>query len=170
MKTLKSILTITAIFLCINYVKAATSELTNSLNAVTKTYLDIKNALVANNAAEAETKAGEMAKVIGAVPEKDMTPEQHKVWTEYVNKLLFDSRHMSEHNPIDHKREHFASLSTNMFAVLKAFNLNTMVLYKQYCPMKKTYWVSENAAIKNPYYGTGSMATCGSTKETLKVR
>jgi hypothetical protein len=33
--------------------------------------------------------------------------------------------------------------------------------------MKKMYWLSSEAAIKNPYYGK-MMLTCGSVTETIK--
>jgi hypothetical protein len=169
MKTLKTILFSIIMVLGFSYAKADQLALNTEINNVTKAYLGIKNALVTNNAHEAENKALEMFKALNTVPGKDMTAEQHKVWAEYVNKLLFDSRHISEHNAVDHKREHFASLSDNLFKVLKAFKLNNVTLYKQYCPMKKSSWISETAAIKNPYFGNGSMAECGTTKETLKA-
>jgi len=33
--------------------------------------------------------------------------------------------------------------------------------------MKDAYWLSNETAIKNPYYGS-RMLTCGSVKDTLK--
>ncbi|MDB5111543.1 MAG: hypothetical protein JWR67_2657 [Mucilaginibacter sp.] len=168
MKLSKAILSLIIVLSAFNLVKADPPTLSTALNTVTKTYLGIKNALVTNNAIEAENMAKDMISALNAVPEKEMTAEQHKLWFDYLNKLEFDSRHISESNPVDHKREHFASLSTNLFIVLKAFKLNTATIYKQYCPMKKAYWISETATIKNPYYGIGSMVTCGTTKEVLK--
>jgi hypothetical protein len=53
-----------------------------------------------------------------------------------------------------------------MFELVKGLKLNTNTLYEQYCPMKKATWLSESAAIKNPYYGS-QMLTCGKTTETL---
>jgi hypothetical protein len=53
-----------------------------------------------------------------------------------------------------------------MFEVVKGLKLNTAVVYRQYCPMKKSYWLSESPAIENPYYGN-QMLTCGEVKETL---
>jgi hypothetical protein len=53
-----------------------------------------------------------------------------------------------------------------MFELVKGLMLHTTTLYEQYCPMKKATWLSETAAIKNPYYGS-QMLTCGKTTETL---
>lgn len=168
MKTLKTLFLLILVSTAFASAKAEPATLGAALTNVTGAYLGIKNALVANNATEAENKALDLVKAINAVPEKSMTEDQHKTWALYVNKLLFDSRHISESNPVAHKREHFASLSTNLFDVLKAFKLNTASLYKQYCPMKKAYWISETNTIKNPYYGKGDMETCGVTKDELK--
>jgi len=79
---------------------------------------------------------------------------------------LFDARHISSVNAVDHQREHFASLSNNMYELLKALKSNTATLYEQYCPMKKAYWLSESQQIKNPYFGS-QMPTCGKVTATL---
>ncbi|RYF82932.1 MAG: DUF3347 domain-containing protein, partial [Chitinophagaceae bacterium] len=36
-----------------------------------------------------------------------------------------------------------------------------------YCPMKKALWLSNEKAIKNPYYGS-AMLTCGKVTETIE--
>lgn len=148
-------------------VKADTATLTKDFNAVIKSYIDVKNALVEGNEATAKAKAATFLAAVSTVSDKDMTPAQRKTWKAYADKLSFDSRHISE-STIDHQREHFATLSSNLLMVLKEFKLNTTTLYKQYCPMKKFYWVSETAALKNPYYGS-AMLSCGENKETLEA-
>ena len=124
--------------------------------------------MVAGNESTAQANAATLLAAVSTVSDKDMTPAQRKTWKAYADKLSFDSRHISETNAIDHKREHFATLSSNLFVVLKDFKLNTITLYKQYCAMKKFYWVSETASLKNPYYGN-AMLTCGENKETLQA-
>ena len=161
-----TLLFLLALSTAFNTIKAGTPALSNDFNNVIKNYLALKNALATDNAPVAQANAATLLAAISTVSDKDMNADQRKVWQAYADKLSFDSRHISEDNAIDHKREHFASLSSNLFVVLKAFKLNTVTLYKQYCPMKKKYWVSETAAVKNPYYGS-AMATCGETKETL---
>jgi hypothetical protein len=169
MKTLKVILFLAFILSGLNPAKADPPTLSTALNNVTKAYLGLKNALVSNSGALAQSKAMEMINALNSVPDKEMTADQHTLWFKYLNKLEFDGRHINESSAIDHQREHFASLSDNFFTVVKAFKLNTTTLYRQYCPMKKLYWVSESATIKNPYYGNGSMTECGVNKETLKT-
>ena len=98
---------------------------------------------------------------------KKLTPVQHTRFMSVQDKLAMDARHISEVTNISHQREHFASLSTNMFALAKVLPLSDQPVYQEYCPMKKTYWLSSEAAIKNPYFGS-TMLTCGTVTATLK--
>jgi len=68
---------------------------------------------------------------------------------------------------IDKQRAAFAEVSAIVWKTVKAGKGISQPVYYQYCPMKKNYWLSTDAAIKNPYYGS-QMLTCGKTVETLK--
>lgn len=146
---------------------AQTATVKTSLNNVINAYLDLKNALVAGNSTAGGATGKVLKAQIEAVSVKGMPADQKGVWKNYVDKLSFDSRHISESTDIAHQREHFASLSKNMYAVLKIFNVNSTVIYWQYCPMKKMSWLSEKPAIENPYHGK-QMLDCGKTVETMK--
>src|SRR5471030_84825 len=152
MKKFKIFLLISTILLSTGYAKSDPPTLKEALNRVTRAYLDVKNALITNKVSTTQNKAMDFINALNAVPDKYMTPSQHDTWFDYLNKLAFDSRHISESGTIDHQREHFASLSDNLYKVLKMFNINSIILYLQYSPKDKTYWISETAAIKNPYY------------------
>lgn len=133
---------------------------TNSSNdAILTAYFGIKNALADGKAATANAKAKEFQNAVNVVSADQLAGAQK-------NKLLFDARHIGESNNITHQREHFAKLSENVYALVKAGKFNSATVYRDYCPMKKSYWLSEAAAIKNPYYGN-QMLTCGEVKETL---
>ena len=137
------------------------------LDKITGAYLGIKNALVNNDGIAAEKEAKILFAALSAQPEIGLGPNEQKLLAAYVDKLKYDSRHISETDLIAHQREHFASLSKNLFEVLKGLKLNTTTLYEQYCPMKRSYWLSETSTIKNPYYGK-QMLECGRTEATLK--
>lgn len=164
MKTVQSIFIALVLIATAINVKAQTTAENNVVTA----YLDLKNALVADDGAGAEAKAKILNTQIAAVQVKDLPVAQQATWKSYVDKLSFDSRHISETDKIDHQREHFASLSKNIYAVIKASKANSTDLYLQYCPMKKANWLSDKNAIENPYYGK-SMLDCGGVKETLKA-
>lgn len=166
MKNLKTIILSLTFLIAFTSVKAQAPASSSAVNNVITSYLALKNALTADNNEQAKAKAKELFAAVGAVPADKFIPEQKKLWTANVEKLEFDSRHISESSAIDHQREHFTSLSKNMYAVVKGLKLNTVTIYEQYCPMKKATWLSESNVVKNPYFGK-QMLTCGKTTETL---
>ncbi|MCJ8211049.1 DUF3347 domain-containing protein [Mucilaginibacter sp. RS28] len=166
MKTLKVILLAVVVFAAATFKVNAQSEGKTTLNQVLTHYFEVKNALVSGSATDANAKAGALLAAIGEVKPASLADDQQKAWTAYADKLSFDARHISENKDIAHQREHFASLSKNMYDLFKALKVNDVAVYQQYCPMKKASWLSESSAVKNPYYGS-AMLTCGKTTETL---
>jgi Protein of unknown function (DUF3347) len=140
--------------------KSFAQDSTGTQSQLLHSYYDIKNALVAGNANAASISAEQFVKTTNGI--------DYKVISEgNINTLLKDATAISESTDLKDQRMHFASLSTNMFAVAKAVKLTTQPVYYAYCPMKKAYWLSSEAAIKNPYFGN-AMPTCGKVVETLK--
>jgi hypothetical protein len=164
MKTIKN-LSVALLLLCTVILQANAQS--TSVDKITQAYLGLKNALVASDATVAKAKAAALLTVLSAPTDKSLKPDQQKLLAANLEKLKFDSRHISESSAIDHQREHFESLSKNMYTVLSGLKANSTVLYEQYCPMKKAYWLSENKTIENPYYGK-TMPDCGVVKATLQ--
>ena len=123
-------------------------------------YYTIKDALVAGDGSLAAAKAGDFIKVANTIDYK-MISEGN------INALLKDATSISETKDLNKQRQHFANLSNNMVALAKTTKLTDSPIYQQYCPMKKTNWLSSEQAIKNPYYGS-AMLTCGSVVETIR--
>ncbi len=94
----------------------------------------------------------------------------HTAWMKIVNNLKEDAEHISGTKDISHQRDHFMSLSKNMYELIKVAK-PTEPVYYQHCPMandgKGANWLSKESGIKNPYYGS-QMLTCGKTIETIK--
>lgn len=131
-------------------------------------YFTLKNALVADKEEEASKSAKAFRKTLQRVDMTKMNSEQHSFFMDYMSKLDYDAEHIGGASNIEHMREHFASFSNNMYAIVKAFQANNGIsVYYDYCPMQKTNWLSSEKAIKNPYYGK-QMLTCGKVAETLK--
>lgn len=123
-------------------------------------YYELKDALINGNGANAAANAEHFVKVANTV--------DYKVISEgNIGILLKDASVISATKDIKKQREAFANLSKNMSAVAKTVKLSDEPIYKQYCPMKKAYWLSNEKAIKNPYYGS-SMLSCGNVEETIK--
>ena len=143
---------------------------TNQLKAVFESYFAVKDALVKTDGNTASLKAKDLSNAISAVKMETLTTDEHNVWMKVMKDLLFDAEHISDTKDIGHQRDHFMSLSKNMYELIKVSKSETPVYY-QYCPManggKGANWLSKENAIKNPYYGS-QMLTCGSTIETIK--
>lgn len=138
----------------------------SSLSNLLPLYYDLKNALVNDDAASASKKAEALLNAINSVDLKTLSGKEHDIFISLKDKLSYDTRHIAEVLKIDHQREHFASLSLNMYTLAKSVKLTSQPVYEDYCPMKKAYWLSDEATIKNPYFGA-QMPTCGNIKNTL---
>jgi len=104
---------------------------------------------------------------VAGVRRESMTGNEVTIWKRYVDKLSFDSSHISGNYCYDPSVNIFGSLSKNMYEVLKSYKVNSTVLYA-YCPMKKMSWLSEKSNIEKPYYGK-AMLDAEALKETLKA-
>lgn len=122
-------------------------------------YYQVKDALVAGEGTTASTRAQEFIKTANSIDYKLISEGN-------INALLKDATPLSETKDINKQRQHFANLSNNMAILAKAVKLTADPIYKQYCPMKKTNWLSNEKEIKNPYYGN-AMLTCGNIAETI---
>ena len=139
------------------------------LSSILTDYYQLKNALVADNAAAAAGAAGEMLKAINGIDMSSMTSADHTAFMTLQDKLAYDARHISESKDINHQREHFVSLSANLYKLAKQVRLSSQPIYEDYCPMKKAYWLSGDTAIKNPYFGS-VMPDCGKVAATIQPK
>ncbi|MBS3921987.1 MAG: DUF3347 domain-containing protein [Nitrosarchaeum sp.] len=143
---------------------------TNQLKAVFDNYFTLKDALVKSDGSLASTHAKELLNVLNLVEMNKLSAEAHTVWMKILNDLKEDAEHINETKEISHQRDHFMSLSKNMYELIKVAKTAEPVYY-QFCPManngKGANWLSKEIGVKNPYYGS-QMLTCGKTVETIK--
>jgi len=142
----------------------------NPLRVVTSSYLALKDALVQSNGELASGKASELVMALTTVKTESLKGETHMSWMKVKDALIEDAAHINETKDLSHQRDHFNSLSQNLYKLLKGSSSGT-TLYYQHCPMfnsgKGGDWISQESSIKNPFYGT-KMLSCGSTVETIK--
>jgi copper chaperone CopZ len=140
-----------------------TPQNANQLKAVFDNYFSIKDALVKSDGNTASAKAKDLSNAISSVKMETLTTEEHTVWMKVMKDLAFDAEHIAETKDVGHQRDHFTSLSDNIYKLIKVSKQETSVYY-QHCPMfndgKGANWLSKENAIKNPYYGS-SMLSCG---------
>jgi len=152
---------------------SATTEIKQDvlqLKAVFDNYFAIKDALVKTDGNSTSTKAKELLRAINAVKMDKLTAEEHAVWMKVMKDLAFDAEHISNTKDASHQRDHFMSLSKNIYALIKVSKTQTPTYY-QFCPMandgKGANWLSKEETVKNPYYGS-QMLSCGKTVEIIK--
>lgn len=123
--------------------------------AILNAYLNVKNSLVKSDNKQAIVDITSLQK---AIEKSDDFKEK--------DALLKSVQKMSKATDLEKQRTAFADVSILLWAfVKKADNLNQSIYY-QYCPMKKTYWLSNESTVKNPYYGS-KMLTCGKVVEEI---
>lgn len=146
-----------------------TKQEVNQLKAVFDNYFALKDALVASDGNLASAKAKELLNALNAVQMNKLSNEEHTVWMKVIKDLKFDTEHIEETKDVGHQRDHFNTLSDNMYQLLKVSKQETPTYY-QHCPManngKGANWLSKENTVKNPYYGA-KMLTCGKTVETI---
>lgn len=162
MKTLRYFILMLAL-LPFYQAKAQTGNI--ALNPILQAYYGVEKALVNDNSKMANTQAGQLTNIIKGVNPANFDAEQKKAWTNYNIKLSYNSRYISESKNIEEQRNYFASLSDALYSLLKTFKTHPTI-YRQYCPMKKQYWLNPTTTIQNPYYGK-EMLDCGKVTETI---
>jgi copper chaperone CopZ len=147
-----------------------TTQEVNQLKSIFDNYFALKDALVKSDGKLASSIAKELISNINAVNMTKLSADEHTVWMKVMNDLAFDTEHIEETKDSGHQRDHFTSLSKNMYALIKVSKQETPIYY-QNCPMyndgKGANWLSKESTIKNPYYGS-QMLSCGKTIETIK--
>ncbi|MCC7467408.1 MAG: DUF3347 domain-containing protein [Saprospiraceae bacterium] len=142
MKTLISFLAATFISF------AATAQ---STEVLFQRYIQVKDALVNSDGKTASAQAAALQQ------------ELANSWSGQES-LLQLVKTIAATTDLATQRKAFADASVKMWELVKNKGGVKQTVYYQYCPMKKAYWLSQEAAIRNPHYGT-QMLTCGKVSD-----
>ena len=151
--------------------KNTDTKVDGSMKEMVTQYLQIKNALANDNGKDAAAAGKAFVESMGKMDKNSLAGDKKKKW----NDVSDDAKEMAEHistntDKLEHQREHFDMLSTDMYEMVKTFGAG-QALYQDFCPMynnnKGATWLSETKEIKNPYMGK-KQPTCGSVKEEIK--
>ena len=142
----------------------------NQLKVVFDNYFVVKDAMISSDGNTTSIASKELLVSINNVKMDKLEMDVHVVWMKVLNQIKEDAEHIADTKDIKHQREHFATLSKDIYELIKVAKYNVPV-YFQFCPMyndgKGANWLSKENAVKNPYYGS-MMLTCGKTVETIK--
>ena len=142
----------------------------NQLKVIFDNYFLLKDALIASDGTKTALASKELLTAINNVKMDKLEMESHMVWMKVVNTIKEDAEHIADTKDVKHQRDHFTTLSKDIYSLIKASKYETPVYY-QFCPMfndgKGANWLRKENAVKNPYYGS-MMLSCGKTVETIK--
>jgi len=140
----------------------------SATDAIIVNYLELKNALVADNTDAAASSGKKIVSDFKAIDVKSYSEEEQKELNDIIEDAVEHAEHIAE-SAMDHQREHFEILSKDV-ADLIAITGTSKKLFQAYCPMfndgKGAIWLSEFKEIKNPYYGS-KMLTCGTVQKEI---
>lgn len=136
-----------------------------SMTEVIAGYMKVKNALVGGDSKAAALGAADFVSALDNVLHTPVS-ETEAGWSARKKALIERARTIESALKIEKQRAALAELSVMFWPLVKSTKNSTTVYY-QYCPMKKSYWLSTLSDIENPYYGQ-SMLTCGRTTESTK--
>ena len=142
----------------------------NQLKVVFDNYFLVKDALITSNGNSTASASKELVTAINNVKMDKLDMDVHMVWMKVVNTIQKDAENIANTKDVKIQRDHFTSLSKEIYTVIKISKYENPVYY-QFCPMfndgKGANWLSKENAVKNPYYGS-MMLSCGKTVETIK--
>lgn len=146
------------------------AQINSPLQKVLQSYIAVKDALIKSDKVAAASLSKDFFASIETINKTDLNSASQDVWTKVESELKQDAKHLSETKELSLQRNHFVSLSKNLYAVIKVSSIGQPVYY-QTCPMankgKGANWLSLENKIKNPYYGN-QMLTCGEVIETIQ--
>ncbi len=136
------------------------------IDSLVNIYVELKNSLVVAEITQSTTYSKSMLTFIEEALKISSLKEYSRVLLEQLSNQV---RLFSTASTIKDFRGYFIDLSTTMVELTKQYSLSD-VRYVQFCPMANAgngaYWISEDAEIRNPYYGD-MMLRCGETIEEL---
>jgi D-aminopeptidase len=149
---------------CLSVLCLTASAQTTTTTPALLAYYQVKDALVATDAPLAQTQATALVSALGQVKVKKLSASGKSALAS-ATKTATAIRQATD---IDAQRAQFVVLSASMITLAKA--TKPANAYVQFCPMaadgKGASWLSDKAAIRNPYYGS-KMLKCGSVKEEI---
>ncbi len=142
----------------------------SQLTDLTKRYFDLKNALVKSDFNASKINAGKVSQSLKAVDMNLLDDKAHHQWMEKENQLRKSIEAIANAKEIEEQRKHFETLSDALIELVELFGLTIDMVYVQFCPMafddKGAYWLSEEEAILNPYFGD-EMLQCGEVTKKI---
>lgn len=139
------------------------------LGNVIDTYINLKDALFKDDFAQAKGQSEKVKEALNNVDMLLLLGDAHNEWMKDLKLLNLQASAIVNAKDIENQRINFAKLGPELGKTIDKFGFknSNKPLYLEYCSMKKTYWLSYDKVIKNPFYGD-AMPTCGEVTKEYK--
>lgn len=149
----------------------------DSFNELLTAYFAVKDALVESDTVKANSAAAHLAKSAEALKTDEISGDSTGVIKEtaksFAGTITGSALGLAGEKNIENKRQEFEMISDALWSLTRTVKYEGQKVYYQFCPMafdnKGAYWLSSEAAIRNPYFGD-KMLTCGSTQDSLEYK
>ncbi len=152
-----------------NDIYDVSAEFQNQIKQVYESYLPLKDAMIASNAALTNEKVKTLQKTINNVKMSLVKGEARITWMKDINVLQSIAEMMKTEKDLEKLRNLLSPLSDQLYHTLKKYQVETSG-FRQFCPMamdnKGAFWLSDSDKVLNPYFGD-AMLTCGNIEEEL---
>ncbi len=136
------------------------SAQTTGIQFLLDNYLQLKDAFVKSDGKKAAALAVSMQSAIESLKPGELEPAIQRPFSAVKAEMLTAVQKIARKADLEKQRPAFAELSALFWPLIKASGNSGHKVYYYYCPMKKAYWISTEAVIKNPYFGA-AMLNCG---------
>ena len=133
-------------------------------------YMELSDALIQAQPADASNAAVQMTVLIKKANLKLLDSAQLNIWDEQMDAIVLFLDKIAKSKDLKIQRNEFYPLSEDLYDLIVQIGLKDYTFYKQYCPMafrdKGAFWLSNSEEILNPYFGS-EMLHCGEIKEKI---
>jgi Cu(I)/Ag(I) efflux system membrane fusion protein len=145
-----------------------------SFTSLINAYIDLKDALVASDAAKATDAAQTLRTASDSLKVNEIKGDSTGVIKEtaltYTSSISSSAQALVAAKDIEAKRKEFGNIADAMWTLTRTVRYGGKKLYWEYCPMafnnQGAYWISYERDIKNPYFGS-KMMNCGSVEDSI---
>ncbi len=144
--------------------------LTKQIERIYNDYLQVQSALAGDQSSKASVAANNLNTVMDSFKDSTLPENQRLAYEAHITAIKESTKKIFSGKNIEQQRIAFEPLSAHVFDLLKSFGSNRPV-YETHCPMafdsKGASWLSDQAAIHNPYFGN-KMLECGEVRFIIK--
>lgn len=144
----------------------------NQIVQLVESYMDFKNGLVHSKPDLANEEVSNMQVNLEQVNMALLDGQSHMIWMRQQDSLQVTLTQLANTQDLTIQRVHLMELSRVIQNVINLFQIEGLY-YQQFCSMannaKGAYWLSEEEAINNPYFGE-QMLNCGETIDQIEFQ